>query len=210
EPRLAERRHRRGLRAGGRVHRAVPSGGGAGAARRPALLRADRRAMPRRDDLRAVLIAGSGPIRIGQGCEFDYSASQACRVLRREGFRVVLVNPNPATIQTDPEWADATYLEPLDAETLAEVIEAERPDGFLPTLGGQTALNLAVELSDAGLLGGVELLGASVDAIRRAEDRLLFRATMLEAGLEVPESVVVSSVAELNDVPLPAIVRPAF
>ena len=111
--------------------------------------------MPRRDDLRSVLIVGSGPIRIGQGCEFDYSGSQACRVLRREGLRVVLVNSNPATIMTDPEWADATYIEPLDAGTLAEVIAAERPDGLLPTLGGQTALNLAVELDEAGVLDRV-------------------------------------------------------
>jgi carbamoyl-phosphate synthase large subunit len=129
--------------------------------------------VPRRADLRSVLIVGSGPIRIGQGCEFDYSASQACRVLRREGLRVVLVNSNPATIMTDPEWADATYIEPLDLETLAEVIAAERPDALLPTLGGQTALNLAIELHEHGVLAefGVELLGASVDAIRRAEDR---------------------------------------
>ena len=146
--------------------------------------------MPRRADLRSILIVGSGPIRIGQGCEFDYSASQACRVLRREGIRVVLVNSNPATIMTDPEWADATYIEPLDVETITEVIAAERPDALLPTLGGQTALNLAIELHESGALAeyGVELLGASVDAIRRAEDRLLFRQAMLEAGLEVPRS----------------------
>jgi carbamoyl-phosphate synthase large subunit len=168
--------------------------------------------MPRRTDLRSVLIVGSGPIRIGQGCEFDYSGAQACRVLRREGYRVVLVNSNPATIMTDPEWADATYLEPLDAETLADVIAAERPDGLLPTLGGQTALNLAVELAEAGVLAdfGVELLGADVAAIRRAEDRLAFRETMIAAGLPVAESVVVSSLAELPAFPLPAIVRPAF
>src|SRR5438309_11138091 len=132
--------------------------------------------MPKRADLRSILIIGSGPIRIGQGCEFDYAASQACRVLRREGLRVVLVNSNPATIMTDPDWADATYLEPLDAETLAAVIERERPDALLPTPGGQTALNLAVELGDAGILDrfGVELIGADGDAIRRAEDRLAF------------------------------------
>ena len=166
--------------------------------------------MPRRADLRSILIVGSGPIRIGQGCEFDYSASQACRVLRREGIRVVLVNSNPATIMTDPEWADATYIEPLDVETITEVIAAERPDALLPTLGGQTALNIAVELHESGALAkyGVELLGASVDAIRRAEDRLLFRQAMVEAGLEVPRSEVVtdSSLPEI----LPAIVRPAF
>jgi carbamoyl-phosphate synthase large subunit len=169
--------------------------------------------MPKRIDLRSILIVGSGPIRIGQACEFDYSGAQACRVLRREGYRVVLVNSNPATIMTDPEWADATYLEPLDAETLAEVIERERPDALLPTLGGQTALDLAVELVEAGVLEhfGVELIGAGVHAIRRAEDRLAFRSTMLEAGLPVPESIVVGSAGELPaDVPLPAIVRPAF
>jgi len=168
--------------------------------------------VPKRSDLRSVLIVGSGPIRIGQACEFDYSGAQACRVLRREGYRVVLVNSNPATIMTDPEWADATYLEPLDAETVAEIVELERPDALLPTLGGQTALNLAVELHEAGVLDrfGVELIGAGVESIRRAEDRLAFRETMRAAGLPVPDSVIVSSVAELGDFPAPAIVRPAF
>jgi carbamoyl-phosphate synthase large subunit len=168
--------------------------------------------VPKRTDLRSVLIIGSGPIRIGQGCEFDYSASQACRVLRREGLRVVLVNSNPATIMTDPEWADATYIEPLDLETVTEVIAAERPDALLPTLGGQTALNLAVELHEAGVLAeyGVELLGASVDAIRRAEDRLLFREAMVDAGLQVPRSEVVTDRYKLPELPAPAIVRPAF
>jgi carbamoyl-phosphate synthase large subunit len=168
--------------------------------------------MPRREDLRSVLIVGSGPIRIGQGCEFDYSGAQACRVLRREGYRVVLVNSNPATIMTDPEWADATYLEPLDAGTVAEIVERERPDALLPTLGGQTALNIAVELHEAGVLDrfGVELIGADVGAIRRAEDRLAFRETMRAAGLPVPESVVVTSVDELGGFSAPAIVRPAF
>ncbi len=168
--------------------------------------------MPKRADLRSVLIVGSGPIRIGQGCEFDYAGAQACRVLRREGYRVVLVNSNPATIMTDPEWADATYLEPLDAETVAEIIERERPDALLPTLGGQTALNLAVELADSDVLSrfDVELIGADVDAIRRAEDRLAFRAAVTAAGVPVPESRVVSSAAELDGVSLPAVVRPAF
>jgi carbamoyl-phosphate synthase large subunit len=167
--------------------------------------------VPKRADLRSVLIIGSGPIRIGQGCEFDYSASQACRVLRREGLRVVLVNSNPATIMTDPEWADATYIEPLDLETLTEVIEAERPDALLPTLGGQTALNLAIELHEAGVLAeyGVELLGASVEAIRRAEDRLLFREAMIAAGLQVPLSEVVTDCYKPSSI-VPAIVRPAF
>jgi carbamoyl-phosphate synthase large subunit len=126
--------------------------------------------VPKRTDLRSILIVGSGPIRIGQACEFDYAGAQACRVLRREGFRVVLVNSNPATIMTDPEWADATYLEPLDAGTLEEIVAAERPDALLPTLGGQTGLTLAVELADAGVLDryAVELIGADVTAIRRA------------------------------------------
>ena len=140
--------------------------------------------MPKRTDLRSILIVGSGPIRIGQACEFDYSGSQACRVLRAEGYRVVLVNSNPATIMTDPSWADATYIEPLDADALAAIIEKERPDALLPTLGGQTALNLAVELAEAGVLDrfGVELIGADLDAIRRAEDRLAFRDAMRAAG----------------------------
>jgi carbamoyl-phosphate synthase large subunit len=160
--------------------------------------------VPKRTDLRSILILGSGPIRIGQACEFDYSGAQACRVLRREGYRVILVNSNPATIMTDPEWADATYLEPLDPETVAEVIERERPDAILPTLGGQTALNLAVELADLG----VELIGADLGAIRRAEDRELFRETVHGAGIPTPRSIVAHS----PDVefPVPAIVRPAF
>jgi carbamoyl-phosphate synthase large subunit len=167
--------------------------------------------MPRRADLRSILIIGSGPIRIGQGCEFDYSASQACRVLRREGLRVVLVNSNPATIMTDPEWADATYIEPIDLETVTEVIAAERPEALLPTLGGQTALNLAIELHEAGVLEeyGVELLGASVDAIRRAEDRLAFRDAVIAAGLEVPQSEIVTSGCQTPG-RVPAVVRPAF
>ncbi len=168
--------------------------------------------MPRRTDLRSLLIVGSGPIRIGQACEFDYAGAQACRVLRREGYRVVLVNSNPATIMTDPEWADATYLEPLDAGTVAEIVARERPDALLPTLGGQTALNLAVELHEAGVLEryGVELIGASLPAIFRAEDRRLFRETMRAAGLRVPESRIVRSTDDLGDIALPAIVRPAF
>jgi carbamoyl-phosphate synthase large subunit len=168
--------------------------------------------MPRRSDLRSVLIVGSGPIRIGQACEFDYSGSQACRVLRAEGYRVVLVNSNPATIMTDPDWADATYIEPLDADALTQIVERERPDALLPTLGGQTALNLAVELAEGGVLDtfGVELIGANLDAIRRAEDRLAFREAVRAAGLAVPESVVVSSLDELPAGLAPAVVRPAF
>jgi carbamoyl-phosphate synthase large subunit len=168
--------------------------------------------MPRREDLRRILIVGSGPIRIGQGCEFDYAGVQACRALRGEGYEVVLVNSNPATIMTDPEWADATYLEPLDAVTLAEIVARERPDALLPTLGGQTALNLAVELAENGVLPehGVELIGADLDSIRRAEDRSLFRTTMAAAGLPIPQSVVVTSLEQLAACPVPAVVRPAF
>src|SRR5205814_7379759 len=136
--------------------------------------------MPRRTDLKRVLVIGSGPIVIGQACEFDYSGSQACKALRAEGLDVVLVNSNPATIMTDPEIADRTYIEPLTSEILAAVIERERPDALLPTVGGQTALNLAVQLAGEGILDkyGVELIGASVEAIKVAEDRLLFRDAM--------------------------------
>jgi carbamoyl-phosphate synthase large subunit len=172
--------------------------------------------VPRRDDLETILIIGSGPIVIGQACEFDYSGTQACRVLRREGYRVVLVNSNPATIMTDPEFADATYIEPLDLPSLTRVIEKERPDALLPTLGGQTALNLAIGLDEAGVLErfGVELIGASVEAIRTAEDRSRFKAAMTEIGLAVPSSGFAYSVDEAldvgDDVGFPLIVRPSF
>src|SRR5215216_5584078 len=136
--------------------------------------------MPRRDDLHKILILGSGPIVIGQAAEFDYSGVQACKVLKDEGYEIVLVNSNPATIMTDPEFADATYVEPLLPGPVAQVIEKERPDALLPTLGGQTALNLARDLHDDGTLDrhGVELIGADYEAITRAEDRDLFRETM--------------------------------
>jgi carbamoyl-phosphate synthase large subunit len=168
--------------------------------------------MPKRTDLRNILIVGSGPIRIGQACEFDYSGAQACRVLRAEGYRTVLVNSNPATIMTDPEWADATYLEPLDAEAVTQVISRERPDALLPTLGGQTALNLAIELAEAGVFSDyeVELIGADLGAIFVAEDRQAFRDAMVTAGLSVPDSVVVRALAELPEGLAPAVVRPAF
>jgi len=187
--------------------------------------------MPRREDLHTILLVGSGPIVIGQACEFDYSGTQACRVLRAEGYRVVLVNSNPATIMTDPEFADATYVEPLDLETVTRVIEQERPDALLPTLGGQTALNLAVGLADAGVLDdfGVQLIGANVDAIHTAEDRSRFKAAMQEIGLGVPRSAVVQmsrppdvpldkalkiavdeAVVVARDVGYPLIVRPSF
>ncbi len=172
--------------------------------------------MPRRDDIRKILVIGSGPIVIGQAAEFDYSGAQACKVLLEEGYEVVLVNSNPATIMTDPEFATATYIEPLTPESVAKVIERERPDAMLPTLGGGTALDLARQLSEDGTLARhrVELIGADYDAIRRAEDRELFRATMERAGLRVPRSAAVRSMREaeraLPEVGLPAIVRPGF
>jgi carbamoyl-phosphate synthase large subunit len=172
--------------------------------------------MPRREDVRSILVIGSGPIVIGQACEFDYSGTQACKVLRREGFRVVLVNSNPATIMTDPEFADATYIEPLTPESVARIIARERPDALLPTIGGQTALNLSVRLADSGILDrhGVRLIGASLDAIRRAEDRRLFCSTMEAAGLPLPRSGFAHSVAEALEVAAtigyPVMVRPSF
>lgn len=172
--------------------------------------------MPRRNDVESILIIGSGPIVIGQAAEFDYSGTQACRALRDEGYRVILVNSNPATIMTDPEVADATYIEPLTAETVAEIIRRERPDALLPTLGGQTALNLAVELHERGTLNeyGVELLGASVASIHKAEDRLLFRDAMEKIGFKVPESRVVRRVEEAlelaSTIGFPLIIRPSF
>jgi carbamoyl-phosphate synthase large subunit len=172
--------------------------------------------MPRRDDLETILLIGSGPIVIGQACEFDYSGTQACRVLREEGFRVVLVNSNPATIMTDPEFADATYVEPLDVATLERIIAKERPDALLPTLGGQTGLNLAVALHDAGVLAshGVELIGAQIEAIRTAEDRQRFKLAMSEIGLRVPPSGIAYTVDEAmqiaEQIGFPVIIRPAF
>src|SRR5271166_5886957 len=146
--------------------------------------------MPRREDLKSVLVIGSGPIVIGQGCEFDYSGTQACRVLKQEGIRVSLVNSNPATIMTDPEFADATYVEPITTETLEKVIAIERPDAVLPTLGGQTALNAAVALHDSGILRryNVELIGANIDAIMAGEDRERFKEIVTGLGAEVPSS----------------------
>ncbi|MBI3939243.1 MAG: carbamoyl-phosphate synthase large subunit [Acidobacteria bacterium] len=172
--------------------------------------------MPRRDDIKKILIIGSGPIIIGQACEFDYSGTQACKALRAEGYKVVLVNSNPATIMTDPELADRTYIEPLTAESLRLIIERERPDALLPTVGGQTALNLAVELSEKGILDecGVELIGAKLLAVKVAEDRRLFKAAMQEIGLQVPDSGFASSYNEalalLDRIGIPAIIRPSF
>src|ERR671930_1185718 len=169
--------------------------------------------LPKRPDLRSMCVIGSGPIVIGQACEFDYAGSQALKVLRAEGFRTIVVNSNPATIMTDPGFADRTYLEPLDLEGVAAVLARERPDALLPTLGGQTALNVASALAEEGLLMelGVELIGASHDAIRRAEDRQLFRSTMREVGLRVPESTIVTTPDEAPaDLHFPVILRPAF
>ena len=141
--------------------------------------------MPRREDIRTILLIGSGPIVIGQACEFDYSGTQACKALREEGYRVVLANSNPATIMTDPDVADVTYVEPLTPEVLEQIIARERPDALLPTVGGQTALNLALALAERGALEryGVELIGASLEAIRKAEDREAFKAAMERIGL---------------------------
>ncbi|CAI8369042.1 MAG: Carbamoyl-phosphate synthase large chain [Acidimicrobiales bacterium AG-410-I20] len=172
--------------------------------------------MPRRTDISSILLIGSGPIVIGQACEFDYSGTQACRVLKEEGYRVILVNSNPATIMTDPDFADATYVEPLRLDVLTRVIEQEKPDALLPTLGGQTALNLAMELVEAGVLEehGVELIGARSEAIATAEDRHLFKEAMLEIGLKVPASGIAHTLEEaksvIKDIGLPVIVRPAY
>ncbi|MCY3804863.1 MAG: carbamoyl-phosphate synthase large subunit [bacterium] len=172
--------------------------------------------MPRRDDIESILIIGSGPIVIGQACEFDYSGTQACRVLREEGYRVILANSNPATIMTDPGFADATYVEPLSHEALSRIVERERPDALLPTLGGQTALNLAMGLAEGGVLEahGCEMIGASPEAIACAEDRERFKAAMVEIGLAVPASMIARSLEEAMAAPetvgLPVIVRPAY
>jgi len=172
--------------------------------------------MPKRTDIKSILIIGAGPIVIGQACEFDYSGTQACKALRDEGYRVILVNSNPATIMTDPDFADATYIEPVTPEIVAKIIASEKPDALLPTMGGQTALNTALALADNGTLDahGVELIGASRDAINVAEDRQLFRDAMEEIGLECPKSRVAKTLEEARDaIPhtgLPAIIRPSF
>ena len=172
--------------------------------------------MPKRTDIEKILLIGSGPIVIGQACEFDYSGTQACRVLREEGYTVVLANSNPATIMTDPDFADATYIEPLTAEVLTKIIEEEKPDALLPTLGGQTALNLAMELVGIGVLEkyGVELIGADAEAIATAEDRAQFKDAMVEIGLPVPHSGVAHSMDDaeeiIDEIGLPVIVRPAY
>ncbi|HWR21368.1 MAG TPA: carbamoyl-phosphate synthase large subunit, partial [Verrucomicrobiae bacterium] len=172
--------------------------------------------MPKRTDIESILIIGSGPIVIGQACEFDYSGTQACKALREEGYRVILVNSNPATIMTDPEMADRTYLEPLTVPILSQIIAREKPDALLPTLGGQTGLNLAVALAEEGILDryGVEMIGAKLPAIKKAEDRDLFKQAMQKIGVEVAESGHARSLEEaraiVERIGYPAIIRPSF
>jgi carbamoyl-phosphate synthase large subunit len=172
--------------------------------------------MPKRTDIRSILIIGAGPIVIGQACEFDYSGAQACKALREEGYRVILINSNPATIMTDPSLADATYIEPITPETVERIIIREKPDALLPTMGGQTALNTALALDRSGTLArlGVELIGAKAEVIDRAEDRLKFRDAMTEIGIESPKSAIAHTLAEaraaLAEVGLPAVIRPSF
>ncbi len=228
EPCLPQRRRGRGTGAAGRRRGAqgllgpVPPRGRGRSARRGVPLRPVRpadgrhRLMPKRDDIKCVLVIGSGPIIIGQACEFDYSGTQACRVLMAEGIRVVLVNSNPATIMTDPEFADATYIEPITAEFVEKVIEKERPDALLATLGGQTALNTAMDLDAAGVLEkyGVELIGASIEAIDRGENRQVFKKIVEELGGEVARSAICHSMddclAAVDDLGYPVVVRPSF
>ncbi len=172
--------------------------------------------MPKRTDIKSILIIGAGPIVIGQACEFDYSGTQACKALREEGYRVILINSNPATIMTDPDIADRTYIEPINAEIVEEIIKKEKPDAILPTVGGQTALNCAIDLAKKGILAkyGVELIGASIEAINKAEDRALFQKAMDKIGLETPKNAIVHNMEEawgvFEDIGLPAIIRPSF
>ncbi|MFN3785996.1 MAG: carbamoyl phosphate synthase large subunit, partial [Thiothrix sp.] len=172
--------------------------------------------MPKRTDLKSILIIGAGPIIIGQACEFDYSGAQACKALREEGYRVILVNSNPATIMTDPNMADAIYIEPIRWETVAKIIEKERPDALLPTMGGQTALNCALDLARNGVLEqfGVEMIGAKEEAIEMAEDRQKFREAMDAIGLESARSAVAHTMEEARAVQVelgfPIVIRPSF
>ncbi|HWQ91792.1 MAG TPA: carbamoyl-phosphate synthase large subunit, partial [Clostridia bacterium] len=172
--------------------------------------------MPRRNDIKKVLIIGSGPIVIGQACEFDYSGTQACKALRSLGYKIVLVNSNPATIMTDPEMADATYIEPLTIPSLTEIIEKERPDALLPNLGGQTGLNLSSQLAKAGVLAkyGVKIIGVEADAIEKGEDRIIFKETMKKLGIDMPRSAPAFSVEEAEKAALelgyPVVIRPAY
>ena len=172
--------------------------------------------MPKRNDIKKVMIIGSGPIVIGQACEFDYSGTQACKALRKLGYKIVLVNSNPATIMTDPGMADATYIEPLNLQTMTKIIEAERPDALLPNLGGQSALNLSSELASAGVLKkyGVKVIGVQIDAIKRGEDRGAFKETMNRLGIEMPKSELAFNIEEAEKIAeelgYPVIIRPAY
>jgi len=172
--------------------------------------------MPRRNDIHKVLIIGSGPIIIGQACEFDYSGTQACKALKKEGYEIVLVNSNPATIMTDPGMADRTYIEPLTIESVEKIIAQERPDALLPNLGGQTGLNLASSLYKAGILKKykVEVIGVKADAIERGEDREVFKETMKQLGIPVPRSEIAHTVEQAQEIAsrigLPVVVRPAY
>ena len=173
--------------------------------------------MPKRTDIETILIIGAGPIVIGQACEFDYSGTQACKALKEEGYKVILINSNPATIMTDPEFADVTYIEPLTVESVEKIIAKEKPDALLPTLGGQTALNLSLDLDKAGVLAehGVEMIGARPNAIKKGEDRELFKEAMLKIGLDVARSRTVKSLAAAKEAAeaigtYPFIIRPSF
>ncbi len=172
--------------------------------------------MPKRTDIKKILIIGSGPIIIGQAAEFDYSGTQACKALKEEGYEVILVNSNPATIMTDPEIADKTYIEPLTPSIIEKILEIERPDVLLPTLGGQTGLNLTTILAENKILDkyGVELIGANLETIKKAESRELFKKSMIKIGLKVPESKVVKTIEEAkitaNKIGYPVVIRPSF
>src|SRR5271169_329071 len=173
--------------------------------------------MPRRDDIHTILIIGAGPIVIGQACEFDYSGAQACKALRADGYRTILVNSNPATIMTDPGLADATYVEPITPEIVEKIIIREKPDALLPTMGGQTALNTAMALYNSGVLEkyGVKMIGANAEAIKKGEDRQLFKEAMEKIGLDMPLSGTAHTIDEARDVAVsigtfPLIIRPAF
>ena len=172
--------------------------------------------MPKRKDIDSILIIGAGPIVIGQACEFDYSGAQACKALKEDGYRVILINSNPATIMTDPSMSDATYIEPIHWETIEKIIEKEKPDALLPTMGGQTALNAALDLDSRGILKkhNVEMIGATKEAIDKAEDRELFAASMERIGLKVPESGLAHNLEEANTllerIGFPCVLRPNF
>src|SRR5436190_18457314 len=171
--------------------------------------------MPKRTDIKSILLIGSGPIVIGQACEFDYSGTQACKALKEEGYRVILVNSNPATIMTDPGFADRTYIEPITVEVVEKIIQKERPDALLPTIGGQTALNIAIDLAEQGILErhGVQMIGANLEAIKKAEDRDLFKEAMTRAGLDPPRSGYARNMRDANRIQkqlsFPVIIRPS-